>query len=70
MSKYRPGSVYGSQHRSVVALIDGKYYDVDANTVLYDLLAAAFAGEPQDADPYELSDKNYALYLIGQRNYI
>ncbi len=61
---------YGALHRTVVALIDGKYYDLDSNiyydlAVIYDQLTAeGFEVDPDILLPEQIS-KAYADYLIG-----
>ena len=65
---------YGSQHRTVVALIDGKYYDLDANMVNSMMVTYETAYRdygilpPQDAFLPEQISKNYADYLRGATN--
>lgn len=66
-SSFRRGSTYGSQHRSVVALIDGKYYDLDANSSYNEYLMASMLGMPLEPLPYEYP-ANVANYLIGKTN--
>ena len=64
---------YGSLHRTAVALIGGKYYDLDSNmySILQDtvnnLEAMGYEVGPVDFRPEQIS-KAYADYLIGNTN--
>ena len=64
---------YGSLHRSVVALIDGKYYDLDSDIYyemagVYDqLVAEGYEVDPDVLLPEQIS-RAYADYLTGKTN--
>ncbi len=58
------GKFYGEQHRSVVARINGQYYDVDAN-MANNYYAFIAMGMPPEMEPISAS---YAEYLLGQRD--
>lgn len=58
------GMSYGSLHRSVVALFDGQYYDVDAN-MASNLIFLVELGYMPQMEPISAS---YAEYLLGQRD--
>ena len=54
---------YNTQHRTVVALIDGMYYDLDANGAFNDLISGD--GLITGAEPIS---ESYAKYLLGKSN--